>query len=167
MFDCGSSRIRSSRKEKTRDCNASVVSSVSGSYRSVKSKHEPSRRCIESDAICDLIDSLRYSGRSNFSDDRRNNRITEYIDDRRRSGYRSSECLRNSKHDPKVCADILKFDGGSSTSEYVSGPIFDFGSSTANPPEPSASLPSNQLLVQCNNNEVPPGNHDICSRSRH
>jgi hypothetical protein len=142
MFDCGNSKARSSKKEKSRDCSASVGTSATSVSRS---RYEPSRRCIEGDVICDLIDTLRYSGRTNLNDDRRHTRILDYIDNKRYSGYKSSEKQRT----PKSECPILRFDGGSSKSAYASGPIFDFGSSTANAPEPK---------VHCNSDDVSPGN---------
>jgi len=156
MFDCGNSATRKSKKDKKNDCSASVTTSTS-SYRSSRSRYEAPRHCIEEDVICDLIDSLRYSGRTSFNDDRRRNRILEYIDDKRHSGHKSSEKSRSYKDNSKSEMDVLRFDGGSSKSAYTSGPIFDFGSSTANLPESNECIPSKE--GKCNINDVSPGNN--------
>jgi len=157
MLDCGNSRTR---KEKSRICNdnASVVSSVSSSRRS-------SRKCIETDLLCDLIDTLRYSGRGSFNDSNRHNRfsdciddtnrrnrILDYIDDRRNSGYRSREKV----HHTCVKPETIKFDGGNSSSVFTKGPIFDFGSSEANVPD---------NITECSDDDsIPPGNKTRCQR---
>jgi len=139
MLDCGNSKTRYTKKEKSRNCNASVATSVSGSHRSARSRYESSKRCIESDAICELIDTLRYSGRG-YNDNGRHSRVFDYLESRRNSGYRHCEKVKESseKHgcDSK---SVLKFDGGNSASEYTTGPIFDFGSSAPNVPEPVAT----------------------------
>lgn len=156
MFDCGNSATRKSKKDKKTDCSASVTTSTS-TYRSSRSRYEAPRRCIEDDVICDLIDSLRYSGRTSFNDDRRRNRILEYIDDKRHSGHKSYEKPRDHKDNSKCDTNILRFDGGSSKSAYASGPIFDFGSSTANLPDVNECASSKQ--GNCNSNDVSPGNN--------
>lgn len=152
MLDCGNSKTRSTKKHKSRDSCASVASSVTDSHRSHRSRYESSRRCIESDAICELIDTLRYSGRG-YNDNGRHSRVFDYLETRRNSGYRHCEKVKESseKHgcDSK---SVLKFDGGNSASAYTSGPIFDFGSSAPNVPEP----------VSTNGHEAN-DNNSICS----
>ena len=140
MLDCGNSKTRSTKKHKSRDSSASVVTSASGSHRSARSRYESSKHCIESDVICELIDTLRYSGRG-YNDSGRNSRMFDYLESRRNSGYRHCEKVKESNcrsNEQSGCdsKSILKFDGGNSASAYESGPIFDFGSSAPNVPEP-------------------------------
>lgn len=156
MFDCGNSRQKHSKKEKSRDCSASVMSSASGSSYSMRSKYETSRRCLESDVICDLIDSLRYSGRGKSNDERRRDRILDYIDNRRNSGCKSSEKSK----EVNCNKPFIKFDGGNSASAYGLGPIFDFGSAGPNVPEPV--IPHSE--GGSDNESVSPGNDGHCSR---
>ena len=148
MLDCGNSKHKHAKKERSRDCNASVASSASNDY--------PSRRCLERDVICDLIDSLRYSGRGGYRDERRCDRILDYIHHKRKSGHKSHETSRGGRCELGKNNDCIKFDGGNSSSTYAVGPIFDLGTSTPNLPE---------AIVQCHNDCPSPGDDDAkCSK---
>ena len=113
MFDCGNSRTRTIKKNKHSNSNASVISNTSSEY-SVKDRYKSSRKCIENDVLCGLIDDLRYSGRNNL----------------RKTPHRPSKLkpLREECHKEPS----LTFDGGTSKSQYVSGPIIDLGTSSDN-----------------------------------
>lgn len=109
MFDCGNSRSR------TR------VSSVRESCRKVR---EP-RRCIERDVLCELIDELRYSGRSNIISDRDYSGRNMY-DMYQRKRSRKSETMSECEKDLGLMT-VVRLDGGSSATTYARAPKVDLG----------------------------------------
>lgn len=126
MFDCGNSRTRTIKKNKQYNCNASVVSNTSTEY-SVRDKYKTSRKCIESDVLCGLIDDLRYSGRHNLSGNRKPSQ---------------KSCKLKSLKEECHKEPSMTFDGGTSKSDYLSGPIIDLGTSSENlKPDVSLCVP--------------------------
>ena len=118
MFDCGNSRGGVARKERKHNSALSVTSSVSNDY--IRSKNH-SRRYNEQDLLYSLLEDLRYSGRVGYTDDRYR---------RYEKAYESRKPCRTKcvKEEP-----ALSFDGGTSLSQYPSGPVIDLGTSAENP----------------------------------
>ncbi len=110
MFDCGNSKTRGS---------VSRANSVRESCRKVR---EP-RRCIERDALCDLIDELRYSSRPILSDrDYSGRNACDVYERKRHKRHESNECEKD-----LGLMTTIRLDGGSSSTSYLRAPKVDLG----------------------------------------
>lgn len=110
MLDCGNSRSRGVKKEKHCNRAESVSSYESDSRRYSRARYQPSRR-IDSELLCSLLEDLTYSGRGNPK------RCIKYDESK--------------KSKSKACLELgLTLDGGTSISQYPSGPVMDLGTSS-------------------------------------
>jgi len=110
MLDCGNSRSRGVKKEKHCNRAESVSSYESDSRRYSRARYQPSRR-IDSELLCSLLEDLTYSGRND--------------------SRRSVKCHEPKKHKSKNSFECgLTLDGGTSISQYPSGPVIDLGTSS-------------------------------------
>ena len=126
MFDGGNSRGHNRRRERYDNYEESVCSSISAPYV-VRSPYRPStRKCIENEILCGLIDDIRYSGRFRpmYNVPYEQCKPKEYI----------SRKKRHSRHErSNIPAFII--DGGKSSTDYTSSPKIDLGTASANPLE--------------------------------
>jgi hypothetical protein len=110
MFDCGNSKSRGVKKERQYSRAESVSSYETDNYRNLRARYQPSKR-IDPDVLCSLLEDLTYSGRS---------------DSRKYIKYSEPK-----KHKPKNCLETgITLDGGTSISQYPSGPVIDLGTSS-------------------------------------
>lgn len=145
MFDCGNSSGYVIKKERKRNSGHSVSSSVSHDYSEVRCRPHSSRRYNEHDLLCSLLEDLRHSGR------------VGYTEDRYRRYEKSYEAAKPSRIKCIREEPSMTFDGGTSLSEYATGPIIDLGSSSQHQGSSMARQD------HCVNNIVHPGADTPCS----
>ena len=110
MLDCGNSRSRGVKKEKQYSRAESVSSYESDNRRNSRPRYQPSRR-IDSETLCSLLEELTYSGRND------SRKCIKYHEPKKNKPKNSLECG-------------LTLDGGTSISQYPSGPVMDLGTSS-------------------------------------